>query len=213
MTTSPTRREIIFTEAAKLFREKGYQASSMRDLAQRVGIEVSSLYNHIQSKEEMLQVICMDTAHKFLSGLKDIEVRYDDQPAQQLNELIRLHVRIALGDPTSITVFNDEWRNLSEPHLEQFLEMRRHYEQRFLDILRKGIERGCFRKVNPVTALATILSSLRWLHDRHQTDRHGASDTLGEEIIALLTMGLVTTLNNPGDHLSSDCQHPKQYSL
>lgn len=191
MTQTLTRKETIFLEAARLFREKGYQATSMRDLAQQVGIEVSSLYNHIRSKEEMLQVICLEIADTFLAGLREIESEYEDQPARQLEALIRLHVRIALSEPTSITVFNDEWRNLSEPHLTQFLEMRRNYEHRFLAILRNGVDKGCFRNINPHTAMSAILSSMRWLHDRRQSEKDGSIRTLSEEMIALLTKGLV----------------------
>ena len=60
-----SKREIILTAAAKLFRDRGYQATSMRDLAEAVELKASSLYNHIGSKEEILKEICMANADKF----------------------------------------------------------------------------------------------------------------------------------------------------
>ncbi len=47
-TENNSKREVIIKEASKLFKEKGFTATSMRDLAERVGVEAPSLYNHIQ---------------------------------------------------------------------------------------------------------------------------------------------------------------------
>ena len=52
-----SRKEVILKAAAQLFHEKGYKAASMRDLAERVGVEAASLYNHIRSKTELLHDI------------------------------------------------------------------------------------------------------------------------------------------------------------
>ena len=58
-----TRKSLILQKAAAMFREKGYAASSMRDLADAVGIEAASLYNHIKSKSEMLHEIIFRIAN------------------------------------------------------------------------------------------------------------------------------------------------------
>jgi AcrR family transcriptional regulator len=62
-----SKKDIIIEKASKLFREKGFGAASMRDLAENVGVEAASLYNHIQSKSEILQAICFKVANDFLS--------------------------------------------------------------------------------------------------------------------------------------------------
>ena len=54
-----SRKDVIVTKAATLFREKGFKAASMRDLAESVGVEAASLYNHIKSKTELLHEICL----------------------------------------------------------------------------------------------------------------------------------------------------------
>lgn len=189
MTATLTRKETIYREAARLFREKGYRASSMRDLAQRVGLEASSLYNHIRSKEEILQDICFENAEKFLQGMTTVEME-GGSPPEQVEALIRLHIRIAIEAPTSITVFNDEWRHLSEPHISRFLGMRRNYEQRFLNILKRGIKHGLFRKVNPTTALYTLLTSLRWMHYWHHEEKSGSEEEVIQDMLQLLLGGL-----------------------
>jgi AcrR family transcriptional regulator len=54
-----TRKEVILRKASSLFRMKGFAVTSMRDLAESVGVEAPSLYNHIGSKAELLQDICI----------------------------------------------------------------------------------------------------------------------------------------------------------
>jgi len=67
-----TKKEIIKKEAARLFRLKGYKATSMRDIAQEVGMEAASLYNHIANKQELLSETMMYIAEIFTAGMEDI---------------------------------------------------------------------------------------------------------------------------------------------
>ena len=67
-----SRKEQVIRSAAELFKEKGYAASSMRDLAQKLGIEAASLYSHIKSKEEILQTLCFDMAADFRNKIEDV---------------------------------------------------------------------------------------------------------------------------------------------
>ena len=73
MTPKP-KKQIIQEAAVRLFRDKGYSATSMRDLADAVNLKASSLYNHISSKEEILKDICFENAHRFLDGMEEVEV-------------------------------------------------------------------------------------------------------------------------------------------
>ena len=69
MTTTNTRKEEIQIAAAKLFGEKGFAASSVRDIAKSVGLGAASLYNHMGSKDELLTSICFRCANNFLEGM------------------------------------------------------------------------------------------------------------------------------------------------
>ena len=72
MKRSKNRKEEIYAVSAKLFRNKGYAAATMRDIAELVGIEPSSLYSHIKSKEEILMNICMTCAADFDEGMHKV---------------------------------------------------------------------------------------------------------------------------------------------
>lgn len=188
-TIEKTKRQIIFEAAAKLFRDKGYQATSMRDLAEMVQLKASSLYNHIGSKEEILRDICFENARRFQSGMQEIE-KMEGNAAAKIQALLRLHVYIATEDVTSVTAFNDEWRHLSEPHLSDFRAMRRDYEHRFEAIIEKGIQQGEFKATNPFFVLNIFIASMRWLYDWYKPERNTSADELLEQISLLLMQGL-----------------------
>lgn len=170
--------------------EKGYLAASMRELADRMGLkQASSLYNHFKSKEEVLQKICLENADKFINGISNIE-KDKLSPLDKVKSLIRLHIRIAAEDVTSVTVFNDEWRHLSEPYLSDFLKKRKDYEARFKKIIQTGIKDGVFKEIDPTTALYTILTSIRWIHYWYKPGRKVSIEKLEEDVFAILIDGL-----------------------
>lgn len=184
-----TSKERIFEEAANLFREKGYQAASMRELSSRVGLKPSSFYNHIKSKEEILQKICFESANKFMVGMKLIKKEHTE-PIEQLKAVIRLHIDIAIKDRSSVTVFNDEWKHLSEPYLSDFLKMRKRYEKEFSKIIEAGIKAKQFRKINPSIALFSILTSLKWIHYWNKPKPKFNVKEIEQDIINLLMNGI-----------------------
>ena len=131
-TLNSPKKQVIIETAAELFREKGFSATSIRDLAARVGLEPSSIYSHIKSKEELLVEICMPFAQYFTDGMHEIFTS-DVSPKKKLRELIKLHLNAAYDHPASVTVFNDEWRFLAGHQLSHFLEMRKEYEKKLRD--------------------------------------------------------------------------------
>lgn len=185
------RKKEIFAAAAQLFEEKGYSASSMRDLAERVQLRASSLYSHIGSKEEILREICFEHAQLFLQTMDEAE-QIPGEVVDKIRHLLRFHMQIAIEQPASITIFNDEWRHLSEPVLSEFLGMRRDYESRFLNLVEQGMIQGVFRRLDPRVALYTLLSGVRWVHYWYRP-KHGVSpESLSEQVLGMLLAGLLT---------------------
>jgi len=98
-----TKKEIIKNEAARLFRLKGYKATSMRDIAQEVGMEAASLYNHIANKQELLSETMMYIAEKFTAGMEDI-LQSSLSPREKMERLIGLHIRQTVSDPDAVSI-------------------------------------------------------------------------------------------------------------
>src|SRR5574343_259170 len=88
-TTSPNRRQQILEQAAGLFKTNGFNATTMRQLAEQTGMEAASLYNHISSKEELLREICFSVANDFNAHLLQLEA--DDSCASRKMAAIIQH--------------------------------------------------------------------------------------------------------------------------
>ena len=67
-----SRKTEIITVASQLFKEKGYNAVSMRDIAQAMGIKAASLYNHITGKQEILSTLILEVAYEFTNGMNSV---------------------------------------------------------------------------------------------------------------------------------------------
>lgn len=160
MTRVKSRKEILYEESAKLFVEKGYSATSIRGIAEKVGIEPSSIYSHIKSKEDLLVKICMEAAHYFVDGMDEI-LKKNLSPLLTIEKLIDLHIDAIEEAPTTVTVFTDEWKHLPEDILNEFLSMRRGYEKKWKSILEKGIDVGEIRDLDSQLMTHTLLSSMR----------------------------------------------------
>ncbi|MEJ0083324.1 MAG: hypothetical protein WDM78_20770 [Puia sp.] len=93
----------------------------MRDLAENVGVEAASLYNHIQSKSEILQAICFKVANDFLSHLEAVQA--SPEPAlKKLEMIIRFHIRMMMDQYEFVYISDHEWRHLPEPLFVKFPE-------------------------------------------------------------------------------------------
>ena len=188
-TIKKSRKHQIEEKATRLFQEKGYAATSMRDLAQVLGIEAASLYSHIKSKEEILQKVCFRMADEFFNAWHDVEME-NGSFSLQMEKAIIAHIRVITKDTAASAVFFNEWRHLSEPYLGDFLLMQQDYEGRFKKIIRDGIASGEFKEVDEKFMMLTILSSINWTHNWYKPEGKLSAREIGERLASLLLNGL-----------------------
>ncbi|MGH3087632.1 MAG: TetR/AcrR family transcriptional regulator [Rubrobacteraceae bacterium] len=150
-----TRADVLGA-AVTLFAERGYRATSMRDIAGTLGIRAPSLYNHVRSKQEILFEI-MDSAMK--RALADCRkaVSSTDDVAEQLRRATESLVLQFLLYPLEVTVSNNEIRSLDEPHRSRILAMRDEYGQGFRNLIERGCSLGRFHVESPRLASYAIL--------------------------------------------------------
>jgi TetR/AcrR family transcriptional regulator, cholesterol catabolism regulator len=184
-TISPKKKSIM-DAAARLFTEKGYNASSMRDLALKVGLEPSSIYSHIKSKEELLTHICMSCADRFTTGMHAV-LNGEGDATDKLKKLIRLHVDIAYDDPYTIAVFNDEWKFLPQVSMTAFMSLRKQYEHHFNAILLEGKEAGIFHFSKQDITYNVIMKSISWSYGAYK--KHSRS-AVGAELETFILQAL-----------------------
>ena len=157
-----TRKQQIIKTAAKLFKEKGYSAVTMRDLASAMGIKAASLYNHINSKQDILKTIIISLAEEFTEGIKIIKSS-DTSCIEKLKQIVTLHVTISSQNSYGIASLNNDWMHLEEQS-EYYLKLRQDYEDDFRDILKEGIQSDEIINENPEVMLFSMLSTLRLLY-------------------------------------------------
>ena len=190
---SKRKREIL-NAAAVLFRYKGYAATSMRDLAEKVGLEVSSLYSHIKSKEEILITLCFHCANLYSDGLNRI-CNMNADAMQKIDAIMDLHINIAIDHPSSITVFNDEWKHLSSDDLYRFLKMRKSYEKGVKSVLQEGIACKLVKDYPLDILMNTMLSGMRWIH-YIKNDSNTVDNNITREVVKkILFTGIAENSN------------------
>lgn len=188
--TNLSRKEQVIRKAAELFKEKGYSAASMRDLAQKLGIEAASLYSHIKSKEEILRTLCFDMAAEFRASLLEVEKK-NVSPGEKLRLGIIGHVKVMAKDLTASAVFMNEHRHLSQPYLRDFLLLRINYINRFKTFIEDGITSGDFKKnIDTKLAVMTLFSSLNWMPGWFSPDSTIEPENLGSLLADMLITGL-----------------------
>jgi AcrR family transcriptional regulator len=187
---SLSRKEQVIRKAAELFRIKGYAASSMRDLAQMLGIEAASLYSHIKSKEEILQNLCFDMASEFRKSLEEVEKQKAPASVKLKNGIVG-HIQVMAKDLTASAVFMNEHRHLSAPYLRDFLLLRINYINRFKQIIEEGIHSGEFKaSIDKKLAVMTLFSSLNWMPQWYDPHSNIVPLELGNQLADMLVNGL-----------------------
>ncbi len=188
LNTEGTRRDEIINTATKLFKEKGYSAVTMRDLATAMGMKAASLYNHINSKQEILKAIIISLAEEFTQGM-DVIKKLDEKAIEKLKMIVALHVDITTRNPYGMASLNNDWMHLEE-QLVYYLKLRESYEQDFVEIIKNGIASNEVVNKNPEVIMFSILSTLRslylWIPKKEEID----SKVLAENLSDLLINGI-----------------------
>jgi TetR/AcrR family transcriptional regulator, cholesterol catabolism regulator len=184
-----SKKDFIIQRASAMFREKGFPATSMRDLAEAVGIEAASLYNHIQSKSEILQEIVFRIANECNVHLESLDDNGMNS-TKKIEALIRFHVQMMLDRFDDYTVMINEWHHLSEPYLTNFTTQRRNYVQKMEVIIEEGVRTKEMKPVLPYVAMLTILSSVRGLEFWHRSGKKITPQELEDNMVSHLISGL-----------------------
>lgn len=183
------RKDVILEKAAQLFREKGYNATSMRDLAEHVGVEAASLYNHINSKAEILQEICFKVANKFMSNIEAVSSN-DMTAIEKVEAVLRFHIRQMIDSYEEVYVSDREWKHLPDPYLFNFQNQRRVYRQRIASLIEEGIRKNEINKIDAPTAVLIMLHAVSGLESWHRSKKKINAEQLEENMVLILVEGL-----------------------
>jgi AcrR family transcriptional regulator len=161
--TGARSREVILREAVRLFSRKGYTGTSMRDIAEAVGLLPGSLYAHIDEKEGLLVEIVNRGIDAFLDA-GHVVVSTPEPPDLRMRALIRAHVGIIADNLEQTSVVFHQWKHLSAERRMVVVDKRDRYESMFTRVVDDGIAAGVFDAgMNGRIAVLSILGILNWV--------------------------------------------------
>lgn len=183
------RKTEIINCAAQLFKNKGYSAVTMRDIAQALDIKAASLYNHIKSKQEILVLIIIEIAEEFTRVMNEI-LESNLPTINKVERVIQLHIDITTRNSDALACLNNDWMHLTDDQLTYFIRMREDYENNFRKIIKKGVEQGEIKTNNQEVIVFSILSSLRTLYLWYEKTKKLSAEELQKSMSEIYLYGI-----------------------
>lgn len=143
-TADPPAADRIRAVAARLFSEKGFSATSVREIVGEVGLSPGAIYNHFESKEALLYAIALETHERLLDALNRTLADRSTTAREDLDRLVTVVALNALEASLSTRTSEREYTHLSEPHRTRITEIRRQILTTFESTLLAGVESGEF---------------------------------------------------------------------
>ena len=169
VTTRNTRADVV-AAAGRLFADKGYHGTSMRDLGRELGLLGSSLYAHIESKQDLLVAVVEEGARLFQESAQ-IALAVEGSADDRLRALVAGHIDVVLDNHDVVGTFLNEARVLDDAHRARVIAARDAYESAFRSVIADGMGDGSFRPdVDPKLASIFILSILNAVQRWYRVD-------------------------------------------
>jgi AcrR family transcriptional regulator len=185
-----SRRQAIEDAASDLFRERGYAATSIRDIARALSVQGASLYAHVTSKEDVLWAIVDRAASRFEAAADEAEraaaARRPGDPAEAISALVRAHVEVLTADVDEAGVFVHEWRSLGAERRAAILARRDAYEARFRRHIVDGMGVGAFALTDPAIAAGVILSAVNGVAIWYDPDGRLPANRIADHLVELM---------------------------
>ena len=191
------RKEQIYSTARSLFSERGYPATTVRDIARELKMQAGSLYAHIESKEDVLWEIVNRAADQFLAAVGPI-VASDLRPPDKLREMVRAHVRVVADNLADATIFLHEWKFLGEQRRQQINERRNRYERLYRQVIDEGIQTEDFAPTDPKMAAMLVLSTVNWVPQWYNPDGPLSPREVADIYCEIIMRGLEPRGHSPG---------------
>jgi TetR/AcrR family transcriptional regulator, cholesterol catabolism regulator len=183
-------RAQILRAAADLFRERGYQASTVDHIAARLGMSKASLYTHFRAKEEMLAAISRETIEAFTRDLS-LVLASRLGAEDKLRTVVRQHVQFVIANRSFLTVFFGEEANLPPRFVRSLAAQKDRYDKGVERIVEEGIRSGVFREVSPRLVVFAVLGMVNWVHKWYNPRGRWGAEEISAAFLSLVEGGLL----------------------
>jgi TetR/AcrR family transcriptional regulator, cholesterol catabolism regulator len=179
------RRQDLMRVAARLFRQRGFEAVTTRDIAAAAGMHSGSPFYHFETKGVLLFAIIQAGMQAAIASQDRLVFLAPESPVAQLRALIRHHYEVLLGpDSDFIPVMLYEWRSLSEAQQSAITQLRQAYEAPWAPVLQTLAAQGALR-ADPGVARLMILGALNWSVQWFDPQGPASLSTLTDQALSL----------------------------
>ena len=181
----------IYREAANIIYEKGFDATSMGDIAEAVDLTKGGLYYYIKGKKALLYAI-MDFAMNRLEAEVLEPARKEEDPELRLEILLSGHAELVIEDTSALTILVYEEEGLDEAHRPKIRQRKRAYADFLRDTITAVLEKhGRSSKIDPSMASSSVLGTIHWIVRWHKPTSRLTQDEVVEQVTELIMHGLV----------------------
>jgi len=185
VTDPESARGKLLRTAAHLFRNKGYERTTVRDLAGAVGIQSGSIFHHFKSKDDILRAVMQETIH-YNTALMRAELAEAGSVRERVLALIRCELQSIMGGSgEAMAVLVYEWRSLSAEGQAAVLALRDIYEQIWLQVLGEAKEAGFIRGDVFITR-RFLTGALSWTTTWFRAEGSMTLEQLAQEALLLV---------------------------
>ncbi|PIE43920.1 MAG: TetR family transcriptional regulator [Gammaproteobacteria bacterium] len=184
ITDPSSARGRLLTKAAHLFRVRGYERTTVRDLAAEVGIQSGSIFHHFKTKEAILRAVMEETVIYNTALMRSALARCTSGKEKVL-ALIKCELESITGQTgEAMAVLVYEWRSLSDESQRRILVLRGVYEQLWMDALNQAKEEGSV-VADTFTLRRFLTGALSWTATWFRPDGGMSMDDLAEQALLL----------------------------
>jgi TetR/AcrR family transcriptional regulator, cholesterol catabolism regulator len=178
------RNEIIET-AAQVFREYGYDAGTIKDVAEVLDVTTANVYYYIKSKEELLYEIILRSLNLGLKKLDEIEKSLDS--GDRLKKLMEVHVKLIIDERNMFTVLFDNKDRLDQEHYSIIHEKENQYLNYFRRAIKNAIDDQLFPPISIDNGLHAIMGMCNWVYKWHKKDKDPSYKELADDWFRLIS--------------------------
>ncbi|MFI5615175.1 TetR/AcrR family transcriptional regulator [Amycolatopsis sp. NPDC051903] len=182
----PALRGLILGRASELFHERGYGATSIRDIADAVGISSSTMYHHFTNKQEVLHAIVSRFMTDFVAATVPVLRDRSLPPAERIRRTVRRHLELSDDRRPELLVGNPIRYALDPVQQEEGIRLQTAYHDAVRDTLAEGAAAGDFRIDDVAVTTMAVLDMLNGVREWFSPAGRLSRDELVAEYVALV---------------------------
>lgn len=198
--SSRNRERELIEAAARIFYEKGYEATSIQEVAEALGMLKGSVYYYIESKEDLLFSVIKEVHEGAFKNLEQLRA-LEGPVLSKVRALIKQHVVYNARNLKKVAVFFHDFRSLSEERRRFIIAERDMYERFLRDLITQGQKEGSIRTgLDPKIVAIGILGMMNWLYHWYKPRGPDSPDHIADVYADLVVEGLAPSSSSEGQH-------------